>query len=117
MADSPGMSQEQSSAWNKWRDLIDRQQACGLSVAAFCRRNGLAQSSFFAWKRKLAAARPAMAMVTPAFIEAKVAGAQPAKDRAGRIGICLGNGRRLIVGQGVDRDLLAEVLAIVEGLA
>ena len=35
----------------------------------------------------------------------------------GKVQIRLRNGRRLIVGRGFDRDLLAEVVCAVEGLS
>ena len=110
------MSELASPAWYKWRDLIERQRASGLSVAGFCRRDGVAASSFFAWKRKLGSS-PA----TPAFVEATVAGTRPpptpAARSAGRIEVRLRGGRRVRVGRGFDRDLLAEVVVALEGLS
>ncbi len=47
-----GMSRS-SLAQGKWRRTIDDHQYSGLTVSAFCRRRGVAQSSFFAWKRRL----------------------------------------------------------------
>lgn len=46
---------------DRWRELIERQGSSGLSVKAFCRREGVAVSTFFAWRRKLRAA--------PTFVE------------------------------------------------
>ena len=40
----------------RWRGLLARQISSGLSVAAFCRREGVALSTFHWWKRKLAPA-------------------------------------------------------------
>lgn len=37
-----------------WREVIRRQQASGLSIAQFCRQEGLAQASFYNWRKKLA---------------------------------------------------------------
>lgn len=106
------MSEPASPAWHKWRDLIERQRASGLSVAVFCRRDGVAASSFFAWKRRLGST-PA----TPAFVEATVAGTPPRPPTtrsAGRIEVRLRGGRRVRVGRGFDRELLAEVVAALE---
>ena len=36
-----------------WREAIDRQQASGESIVAFCAREGLSPASFHAWKRRL----------------------------------------------------------------
>lgn len=38
----------------RWREIIERQAASGLSVRAFCRREGLGESSYWYWKRELA---------------------------------------------------------------
>ena len=40
----------------RWRGLLARQISSGLSIAAFCRREGVALSTFHWWKRKLAPA-------------------------------------------------------------
>jgi hypothetical protein len=109
------MSEPASPTWHKWRDLIERQRASGLSVAVFCRRDGVAASSFFAWKRKLGSTPAA-----PAFVEATVAGTPPppppppATRSARWIEVLLRGGRRVRVGRGFDRGLLAEVVAALE---
>ena len=36
-----------------WRQRIERQGDSGLTVAEFCRREGVPQGSFYSWKRKL----------------------------------------------------------------
>ena len=110
------MSESESPAWRKWRKVIERQQVSGLSVAAFCRSNGVPASSFFAWKRRLAgsaagalAASPAG--MVPGFVEATIS---PCRSSAGSIQIRLRGGRRVLVRHGFDRDLLAEVVAFFE---
>jgi hypothetical protein len=37
-----------------WRDVLRRQAKSGLSVRAFCRREKLAESNFYAWRRTIA---------------------------------------------------------------
>ena len=123
------MSKPELPAWRKWRGVIEQQQVSGLSVAAFCRSNGVAASSFFAWKRRLApsavnvsATLPAYAPATtptdastnsfPGFVEATLS---PIRSGAAAIQVRLRGGRRLLVGRGFDRDLLAEVVAFFEG--
>jgi hypothetical protein len=39
--------------WDQWRERVERQDAGGLSVAEFCRREGIATHAFYVWKRKL----------------------------------------------------------------
>jgi hypothetical protein len=36
-----------------WREILGRQSASGLSVAAFCRQESVSAPSFYSWKRKL----------------------------------------------------------------
>lgn len=37
----------------QWRERIARQAASGLSVAAFCKREGIAAQSFYGWRTRL----------------------------------------------------------------
>lgn len=37
----------------QWRDVLRRQSRSRLSVAEFCRREGLGQPSFYAWRRTI----------------------------------------------------------------
>jgi transposase-like protein len=46
------MSNSRVSA-ERWREIFREQRASGLSVAAFCRRAGVPQASFYFWRRKL----------------------------------------------------------------
>lgn len=39
--------------WDQWRRRIDRQQASGLSIAEFCRREDVPRQGFHVWRRKL----------------------------------------------------------------
>lgn len=36
-----------------WRKMVQRQRESGLSVARFCRREGLKPVTFYAWRRRL----------------------------------------------------------------
>ena len=103
------MNELESPSRRKWREIIQRQRASGMSVAEFCHRNGVAASSLFAWKRRLS-----VAGTPPAFVEAKIS---EARGGMGKIEIRLRHGRRLLVGRSFDRDLLAEVVAVLEGLS
>jgi len=88
--------------------LVERQRSSGLSVAKFCARHGIAVPSLYAWRRRLAAGS--------AFVEAKVAGVS-GPEPSGMVEVRLCGGRRLLVRrQSFDRELLAEVVAALEGL-
>ena len=103
------MNLSKPRSWQKWRELVERQRSGGMSVAAFCAGHGVAVSTLYRWRRRLAAG--------PAFVEAKVAGAPAGKRSTGMIEVRLRGGRRLRVrSDGFDRELLAEVVAALESL-
>ncbi len=37
---------------NQWRQRIEGQRVSGLPIGVFCQKEGIAQASFYAWKRK-----------------------------------------------------------------
>ena len=39
--------------WDQWRQRTERQGTSGLSIVAFCRREGVSPAAFHAWRRKL----------------------------------------------------------------
>jgi hypothetical protein len=44
-----------------WRRRLRRQTSSGLSIPAFCAREGVSSASFYSWRRRLAArSRPAL---------------------------------------------------------
>ena len=119
-ATSPAVETDQSPLQRKdasarWRKLLEDQRASGLPVTAFCRERGIAASSLFAWRRRLARGEPV-------FKPVKVA-ATPAPSRRGGDGgegaieLHLAAQRRLIVRRGFDRQLLADVIYALESLA
>jgi hypothetical protein len=110
------MSTSPLPARRKWSGIIRQQRLSGLPVAEFCRRNGIATSSFFPWKRKLA--RPA---AEPCFVEVDIQQLNPVSLPApvvtSGIELRLGGGRSLVLCRGFDRQLLIEILALLEGLS
>ena len=100
-----GMSRS-GAVREKWTRIIREQRESGQSVASFCARRGIAVSSFYPWKRRLAVGD------TPAFVEATIA---DVPDERGGVMIQVGaEGRRVIVTPGFDRRLLLEVLDALE---
>jgi transposase-like protein len=94
-----------------WRPTIDGQRSSGLAVAAYCRKHGISECSFYNWRRRLR--QPAQGKVAPAapFVELK----SPISSSSGSIEICLSGQRRLLVQRGFDRDLLVELIRTLEG--
>ena len=96
----------------------------GAKVAEVARRNDVAPSVLFAWRRqaRLPAVATTMVPVTIAELSCPVAAAPmkprrtrgPAKER-GLIEIDLGGGRRVRVDAGVDAKALARVLDVLSG--
>ena len=93
----------------QWRRWIEDWRASGLSVRAFCTRRGLAQPSFYAWRRQLERRDAA----PPAFVPVRVIGADgPAPGS--RIEIVLRAGRTVRVAAGFDAATLQQVVAALE---
>lgn len=105
-----------------WRRHLEQQRSSGVTARAYCRANALHESAFFFWKKEIAKrdsesasrttdASPA-APAAPAFMP--VAVIDPLPDRTETpIDIRLAEGHRVRVRSGCDRDLLADVLAML----
>jgi hypothetical protein len=133
-------------AW--WRRTVRRQGRSGLSVRAFCQKQGVREAAFYFWRRELVrreaaegAAKLALAeRPGAAFVPVRLAGIPAASAAgeavgravrageaaaavwrhgpasvpdAGRIEIILSGGGRVHVAPPVDRQALADVLAVL----
>jgi hypothetical protein len=114
-----------------WRQIVDAQRSSGLAVAAYCRQRGISQGSYYNWKRRLsstlrldstelAEVRPegrsparGEAAATAGFVELR----NPVCAAAEGIEIEVAGGRCLRVRRGFDRDLLIEVIGVLEQIA
>ncbi|MBL8879128.1 MAG: hypothetical protein JNG88_08415 [Phycisphaerales bacterium] len=103
-----------------WREMVCGQSGSGMSVRAWCRRHALTEPAFYWWRRRLAG--PGGANATAAFVPVRVTddaivGGAVATDGvaagAGRIEIVLADGRRVHLIGPVDRQALADVLAVL----
>ena len=100
-----------------WRRHFERQGTSGLSIREYCFEHNLAESGFHAWRRIVAERDLAADLgktAVPAFVPITVVDA-PSSSGDSPIHIRLANGRRVRVRSGCDRDLLAAVLAMLEG--
>lgn len=108
-----------------WRRVVRRQARSGLSVRAWCRKHNLQQSAFYWWRRELArrdaeASEFVPMQVTtesqpaPAFVPVRLTENSPAKADP-VIEILLADERRIRLRGSVNRLMLAEVLAVLEG--
>ena len=103
-----------------WRQHIERQQVSGRTLRDYCFDQDLAESAFYRWRR-IIAERDATAAISasasaamPAFVPVAIIDA-PTPVASSSIDICLVDGRRVRVRSGCDRELLATVLALLEG--
>ncbi|MCK4415413.1 MAG: transposase [Candidatus Eisenbacteria sp.] len=105
---------EPSDSAARWRGIVRGQAQSGLSVAAYCRRRRVPQSSFYAWRRKLRdAAGFAEVRVAPG---SAVAGSHPndAAPEIDALEVRLPNGRGIVVRPGFDRQTLQVLLDTLE---
>lgn len=66
-----------------WREAVRGQAASGLSVRGYCRREGISEASFYAWRRELRLRRQeARAGKRPSPRDKKAGGKQPAAEPA-----------------------------------
>ncbi len=106
-----------SSKERFWRRMVRQWRISGVSVRAFCAQHGLAEPSFYAWRRALAQ-RDAVSH-TPAFLPVQVTAdlknaTAPATDTTASLEVVLHSGRRLRVGVGFDGPTLQRLLALLE---
>jgi hypothetical protein len=105
----------------RWRRIIGDQGRSGLSIREFCRRGKLTETAFYFWRSELQRRqaeqeqrRPADPPAVPAFLPVRVA-EHVGGPATGRIEIELSGGLRVRVAAPVDRQALADVLAVLEG--
>jgi transposase-like protein len=99
-----------------WRELLQRWQASGLSIADFCRQHQLAPPAFYAWRRTLRqrdqpANSPTNAEAVtfvPLHIRPDTPTARPPLE------LVLRNGRILRVPDGWPLDSLPALLTVLE---
>ena len=99
----------------RWRLIHEQQRQSGLSIAAFCRRHGIGESSFFTWKRRFAA--DAQAAGRPAFLPIRTA-ASPASGDAGAqegrpVELRLPGRHRIVLRRGFDTRALRQLLDLL----
>jgi transposase-like protein len=97
-----------------WRRLIRGQAGSGVSIRAWCRRHGVYEATFYQWRARLAQ-RDAEHAPTE-FVPVQVVEPESAVSDAS-LEIVLVGGHRVRVRGSVDRQVLAEVVAVLTGAA
>jgi hypothetical protein len=90
-----------------WRQRIAQQETSSQSVRAFCRKQGLTEAAFYAWRQRL---RKESTRVGFALVETK-----PASESVVPIELILASGDRLRIPH--DAVTLKLVLAVLRDLA
>ena len=106
--------QSQSSRAEFWRQVVVRQRASGLSIHRFCMKEGLATATFFVWKRQLSQEAGGGGSAVN-FAPVRVVTEGACEGVAGTIEILLPQDRRVRISGTVDRQQLADVLAVLAG--
>ena len=126
-----------------WQDVVRRQAESGQSVRGYCRQAGIKESAFYWWRRELARRSrqgqnlrrpPGVACRPPSVVRRQATERPPARKSAGMtatflpvrvvaerrreegrgVEILLGDGRRLRIPPGFDRQTLLQVLGLLE---
>jgi transposase-like protein len=92
----------------EWRRRLRDWQRSGLSVAAFCRRYGLAEKHLYRWRRILAERDAEQT----AFVPVRLLTENSSQDSI--LEVLLASGRRLRVRSGFDAATLRQLLAVLE---
>ncbi|WP_197524927.1 IS66 family insertion sequence element accessory protein TnpA [Botrimarina hoheduenensis] len=92
-----------------WRELVSRQAASGLSVRAFCRREGVSEASFYGWRRALGR----RAGGPPPFVPVVVSDVPIHREPAASLALELRGGRVLRLPASTRAAWLAELLTAI----
>jgi len=97
-----------------WRRMLAGWKTSGLTIRAYCHRQGLAEASFYTWRRQLAARQRRDQASTPATLPLFVPVDVEDGVAAAVLEVVLVGNRTIRVRPGFDRSTLAQVLALLE---
>jgi transposase len=98
------------AATRRWVGRLERFAARGQTVAAFCAAEGVSQSNFYLWRRRLAQALPGPASVGPMVVPLHITPAP-----ASAVELALPSGGVLRFPADARPELIAAVLRGLEG--
>jgi|SRR5271165_666801 len=96
-----------------WRRMVAQWQASGDSVREFCDRYGLAEPSFYAWRRLLRQRDAKEPRFVPVRVTNDITAPAPADYAGGGLELVLVDGRLLRIGPGFDAATLQRLLALL----
>jgi transposase len=106
--------QRHTSKERFWRTMVRQWRSSGLSVRAFCAEHGLAEPSFYAWRRTLSERDAGTVHFAPVQVVADPQPRPAADECTASLELVLGGGRRLRIGAGFDGPTLQRLLALLE---
>jgi transposase-like protein len=90
-----------------WQMVIETRQESGLSLAAFCKKEGISEAAYYYWRRKLAGGMPkSKEKSSPEFLEVVLPG-----SNAMALELVLSSGNTLRINPGADNKILSQVLS------
>jgi transposase-like protein len=114
-----GRKQSDVSKKQFWQALVQRWESSSQSIREFCSEQGVSETSFYAWRRAIAASNGAgtthgpkvRGEDLPAFVPIRLA---PTSTRRPNLEIVLGSGRVIRVPPDFDVATLRSLLAVLE---
>ena len=101
----------------RMRGLLRWWRRSGLSAAAFCRGEGMSAQTLSYWKRALGPAKAVVRRQRAArpvgFVPVRLVDSADDVATAGGLEIALASGDRLVVREGVTRELLRDALMVL----
>jgi transposase len=108
------INQRRESKERFWRTTLRRWRSSGLSVRAYCEQQGLAEPTFYAWRRSIEERDAAAVRFVPVQVVPEPRSETPPESSAGALELMVGTGRRLRIGPGFDAPTLRRLLALLE---
>ena len=101
-----------------WREAIGRWRRSGQTIRGFCRKQGLSEVSFHAWRRTIAQRDEQVPCATPlncepVFVPVRLTPAVPGANEV-PLELVLGSGRIVRVPPGFDADTLRQLLTVLD---
>lgn len=97
------------AVWQERRAVVGRFEESGLSLAAFCRREGLAYWQLLAWRKRFGEERPSGDASFAELVIGAGGGAQDGSGAAAPVEVLLPGGATIRVHKGADPALLRAV--------
>ena len=101
-----------------WQMAFETFKSSGLSVRQFCKQEGLAEPSFYSWRKRLAKVEEPVADKEEVYqFEPFIQVSMPA-ERTGTLEFVLFSGNTLKISHGTDIQTLSDVISVLhrEGL-